>query len=86
MHLSSGEPTGSGAIGLLLVAAGDALATSSACVASANPLAGLVFLLAALRFVLGGIYELGASATWQHVSAIVGLTICALVLYAVLAF
>jgi hypothetical protein len=86
VHLSTGTVSRNGALGLLLLGAGVALAMSATAVSLANPLAGIVFLLAALRFLLAGVYELGGALAWQHVAAIVGLMISLLASYAVLAF
>jgi succinate-acetate transporter protein len=86
IHLASSPGSRSGAIGLLLLAAGGVLALSAPAVASAKPLPALVFLLAALRFALGGIYQLGATGTWRDVAGIIGLVVLGLAAYCVLAF
>lgn len=86
LHLIAGGTGRGGAMGLLLLAAGFALAVSASSVARANRLAGLVFLLAALRFALAGVYDLGGSDTWSHVAAVVGLVVSGAAAYAVLAF
>jgi len=39
-----------------------------------------------VRFLLAGIYELGAAPVWQHAAGIVGLVICGIAGYCVLAF
>lgn len=76
----------SGALGLMLIAAGGVLMLSSLAVSLAKPLPGLVFVLAGIRFVLSGIYELGASSAWGHAAGIVSLVVLALAGYCVLAF
>lgn len=76
----------SGALGLLLLAAGGVLTLSACATSVAKPLAGVVFITAALRFALAGIYELSANNTWQDVAGIVGLVLCGLASYGVLAF
>lgn len=86
LHLIAGGTGRAGALGLLLLAAGFALAVSASSVARANALAGFVFLAAALRFELAGVYDLGGSGTWSHVAAIVGLVVSGAAAYAVLAF
>ncbi|HEX5224170.1 MAG TPA: hypothetical protein VFW29_03470 [Solirubrobacteraceae bacterium] len=86
LHLHSGSPARDGAAGLLLVAAGAVLVVSSAVIVSANPLAGSIFILAALRFVAAGVYDLGGSETFQHAASIVGLVVAVLALYAIAAF
>jgi uncharacterized protein len=85
MHLASPAGT-SGALGLLLVSAGGVLALSATAVASGKPLIGFTFAAAAARFVLAGIYELGASSSWQNAAGIVGLVVCGSAAYCVLAF
>jgi succinate-acetate transporter protein len=62
------------------------LALSAAAVAKAKPLPALVFVAAALRFALAGIYQLSTTAAWQHASGILGLVITALAGYCLLAF
>ena len=86
LHLITGGTGRGGALGLLLLAAGFALTVSATSVSRANRLAGLVFLLAALRFALAGIYNAGGSHTWDHVAAVVGLVVSGAAAYAVLAF
>jgi hypothetical protein len=78
--------SGSGALGLLLVMAGATLALSSIAVASAKPLPASVFLLAATRFVLSGVYELSSAGFWQDAAGIIGLVVAASAGYCVLAF
>lgn len=86
LHLISGGVERGGALGLLLFAAGFALAVSASSVSRANRLAGLVFLLAALRFALAGIYDVGAPGAWSHAAAVLGLVVSGAAAYAVLAF
>ncbi len=86
LHLQSDSLRPDAALGLLLLGAGAALAISAVTISLANPLAGAIFGLAALRFVLAGVYELSSAQDWQHAASIVGLVISALVLYAVPAF
>ena len=76
----------SGALGLLLLCAGAVLCLSAIASAAAKPLPGAVFALAGLRFLLAGVYELGAPSAWQHAAGIIGLVICGLAGYCVLAF
>ena len=85
IHIVSPGST-SGALGLLLLSAGGILALSACAASIGKLLAGAVFLTAALRFALAGIYELSANSTWQDVSGIVGLVVCGLAAYGVLAF
>lgn len=73
-------------LGLLLLASGGMLALSAIAVGIGKPLAAAVLLLSALRFALGGVYELSAVGVWQQVAGIAGLVVCAGAAYSVLAF
>lgn len=86
VHITS--PTGhrSGALGLLLLGAAGVLMLSALAASLAKPLPSSVFLLAAVRFALAGIYELGAVTTWSRAAGIVGLIVCGTAAYCVLAF
>jgi succinate-acetate transporter protein len=86
IHLISSPDSRSGALGLLLLAAAGVLALSASAVFVAKPLPGGVFAVAALRFALAGIYQLGASTTWRDVAGIVGLVVLGAAGYCVLAF
>ncbi len=86
VHLTSAPGATSPALGLLLMAAGTMLALSAAAVAVVKPLPAGVFAIAALRFLLAGIYELSAGGFWQSFAGVVGLVITAVAGYCVLAF
>jgi succinate-acetate transporter protein len=86
IQLVSSPTSRSGALGLVLLASGAMVALSSLAIALGKPLPGLVFALAGARFALDGIHQLGGVSTWQHVAGIVGLVVCGLSGYAVLAF
>lgn len=86
VHLTSAAGSTSSALGLLLVAAGTMLALSAAAVLVVKPLPAAVFAIAALRFVLAGVYELSTTGFWQALAGVVGLVITALAAYCVLAF
>jgi uncharacterized protein len=86
IHVTSPGGGISGALGLLLLASGVAVALSASAVAHAKPLPALVFLAAALRFELAGIYQLSAATGWEHASGIVGLVVTGMAGYCVLAF
>jgi succinate-acetate transporter protein len=73
-------------LGLLLVAAGGVLALSSVAIGLGKPLLGAVFMIAALRFGLAGVYELSAVSGWENVAGIAGLVVCGGAAYCVLAF
>jgi hypothetical protein len=85
VHIVSTRPT-SGALGLLFLASGTVLALSASAVAMGKPLPGVVFLAAALRVGLAGIYQLSSAAAWQSASGILGLVVTAMACYCVLAF
>lgn len=86
VHLASHPGSRSGALGLMLIAAGGVLILSALAVANAKPLPGLVFVLAGVRFVLSGIFELGAAQPWVHAAGILSLVVLGLAAYSVLAF
>lgn len=86
VHVASKPGARSGALGLLLLISAAVIILSGAAVLQAKPLPALVFTIAALRFVLAGIHELGGASAWQDAGGIVGLMVCALAGYCVLAF
>jgi uncharacterized protein len=86
VHLVSVPGSRSGALGLLLLASGGALALSAVAVSIDKPLPGSVFAVAAVRFALAGVYELGAGATWRDAAGVVGLVMVGLAAYCLLAF
>jgi hypothetical protein len=86
VHISSSAGSRSGALGLMLLAAASMLALGAASVAIVKPLPGVVFLMAALRFAVAGIYELGAAGAWGKAAGIVGLVLVAIAAYSALAF
>lgn len=86
VHIVSVPGSRSGALGLLLLAAAGVLALSTLAVMAGKPLVGLVFLAAAARFALAGIYELGGGSFWRDIAGIVSLVVLGLSAYCVLAF
>lgn len=86
IHLSSAPGSRSGALGLMLLCAGGVLWLSAIASMAGKPLPGLVFVLAGVRFIVSGIYELGASPVWQNAAGIIGLVVCGIAGYCVLAF
>lgn len=76
----------SGALGLLLLVSGSVLILSALAVATSKPLPAAVFGLAGIRFIVTGIYLLGASGAWRHASGIIGLVVLGGAVYCVLAF
>ncbi len=76
----------SGMLGLLLVASGGVLLASASAIASAKPLPGVIFAVAALRFAMAGVYQLSKVSFWEHAAGLLGLRVTALAAYAALAF
>lgn len=74
------------ALGLLLLVAGGCIALSAVAVAQAKPLPAAVFLAAAVRFGLSGIFQLTTTSAWGHAAGFLGLVVCGLAGYCVLAF
>lgn len=85
-YITSTPPSRSGALGLMLLASGGVLLCSALAVMLSKPLPGVVFALAGVRFVLSGIYELDGSSSWHHAAGVIGLVVCGLAVYCVLAF
>ena len=86
VHVTSVPGSRSGALGLMLLAAGGVLALSSLAVGMGKPVVATVFLLVALRFIAAGIYYLGGPASWQNAGGIIGLAVVGGAAYCVLAF
>ena len=86
LHLTSVPGSRSGALGLMLLCVGAMLVLSAIALAAAKPLPAAVFAAAALRFLVTGVYELGASSSWQHAGGLIGLVVCGAAGYCVLAF
>jgi succinate-acetate transporter protein len=78
-------PTNHPGVGVLLVAAGAVLAISGAG-AGAKPVAGLVLLTAATRFVVTGVYELSGIPGWKTTAGWVGIALAVVAFYGALAF
>jgi succinate-acetate transporter protein len=86
LHLSSAPGARSGALGLMLLAAGGMVFLSSVAIALGKPIAGGTFALVGVRFVVAGVYQLGAAGGWEKAAGIIGLVIVALAAYNVIAF
>ncbi|HTX13562.1 MAG TPA: hypothetical protein VME22_33400 [Solirubrobacteraceae bacterium] len=86
LHIASGSGRPLSSVGLLLVSAGGVLPPSAVVVSFTKPLPGGVFLLAACRFVLAGVYQLSRAEVWNSVAGIAGLVVCAGAPYRVVAF
>lgn len=86
VHLISHAGSRSGALGLLLIAAGAVLILSAVAMVAPKPLPALVFVAAGVRFILSGINQLGGSTAWAQAAGIVSLVVLGLSCYCVLAF
>lgn len=76
----------SGALGLMLFAAGAMLALSAITMFPSKPLPAATFCVVGTRFALSGVYELGAPHVWAYAAGIAGLAVVAIASYCVLAF
>lgn len=85
VHIAAGGHR-SGALGLLLVASAGMISFSTLVISFTKPLPAAVFFLAATRFALGGIYQLGGGPGWRDAAGIVGLVVVAGAAYCALAF
>jgi succinate-acetate transporter protein len=86
VHLTPTPGSRSGALGLLMLSAGGVLVLSALVAGSTKPLPAAVFLLAAVRFALTGIFQLGDASAWQNAAGIVGLVVAVGAAYCLLAF
>jgi succinate-acetate transporter protein len=87
LTLHAGRPgTTSGALGLLLLAAGMALLVPAFVSAGAKVTMAVVMAAAAARFFLTGAYNLSGAGGWNHASGICGLVVAGVGLYAAFAF
>jgi uncharacterized protein len=85
VHIAAGGHR-SGALGLMLLASAGMIGFSTLVVSTTKPLPAAVFFLAATRFALGGIYQLGAGTGWRDAAGIVGVVVLAGAAYCALAF
>jgi hypothetical protein len=76
----------SAALGMLLVAAAGALLAPVAVASSSKPLIAVVVTITAVRFLVAGVYELGAGSSWQTAAGVLGLVVSAGAWYAGVAF
>lgn len=83
--LTSAPGEGSGALGLLLVAACGLLIGVAAAVATDKVAIALVLAVEGARFALAGVYDLGGSESWQDAAGVVGLLVVVLAAYSLLA-
>lgn len=86
VHLTSAPGSRSGALGLMLLSAGAVICLSASAASVTKPLPATIFLIAGLRFVVLGVYELAGVSAWQNAAGIIGLVVCGLAGYGVIAF
>jgi succinate-acetate transporter protein len=72
-------------LGLLAIAVATALLVPVVTASLSKPAAAVIGLVAAARFALTGIYELGAPSAWQTATGVVGVILVATALYGSLA-
>jgi succinate-acetate transporter protein len=72
------------ALALLLFVSGTGLLASANTAAQSRLLPAFLVGLTALRFILTGVYELGAGSGWQHAAAWTGVALCAGAVYGML--
>jgi succinate-acetate transporter protein len=70
----------------MLLSAGGILVVSALVTASAKPLPSAVFAIVGIRFLLAGVYELGAPQSFSTAAGIAGLVVVAIAGYCVAAF
>ncbi|MDX6481070.1 MAG: uncharacterized protein QOG85_1580 [Gaiellaceae bacterium] len=73
------------ALGLFLLFAAASMAMTAATMSTAKLVPALIFAMAALRFLLTGLFELTSDTAWEHATAGVGLALTLLALYAAFA-
>jgi succinate-acetate transporter protein len=86
VHIASAGSSRSGALGLMLLAAGGILILTAMAIGGAKLLPAAVFAIEGVRFIIAGVYELGAPHSWAYAAGIIGLVVVALAGYSVLAF
>lgn len=85
--LLSGPPGGRNQVlGILAIAVGVALVVPAVGAGWSKPAAAAIMLVAAARFALTGIYQLGASSTWQTATGVMGVVLVGTACYGALAF
>jgi hypothetical protein len=86
VHIASNGARRSGALGLMLLAAGGVLLLTAIAIGATKLLPSAVFGIEGIRFALAGVYQLGAPHAWAYAAGIAGLVVVALAGYCVLAF
>jgi succinate-acetate transporter protein len=69
-------------LGLFLLFAGAAMALVATTAALSKLVPALVFFVAAMRFLLTGVYELSSNHSWEDAAGVVGLVLFVLAIYA----
>jgi succinate-acetate transporter protein len=83
---SSPPGSTSKALGLLLLASGTFMVLNGLTAALSKLVPSVIFLLAGLRFLTTGLYQLSANEGWKTTSGAIGLVLAALALYGAWAF
>jgi succinate-acetate transporter protein len=86
VHIASRGDHRSGALGLMLLAAGGMLLLSAIAIGATKLLPSAIFGIEGVRFALSGVFELGAAHLWGTAAGIAGLVVVAVAGYGVLAF
>jgi succinate-acetate transporter protein len=71
----------SDALGLFLIFSGTTMILAAATASTTKVVAAAVFLLAAIRFLVAGIYELSGGQGWERTSGVLGLALFVFALY-----
>jgi succinate-acetate transporter protein len=77
--------TTSEALGVFLLFAGVSLLLSATSTATGRLVPAAIFTLAGTRFLVTGVYELGAGKAWEHASGVLGIALAVLAMYAAFA-
>jgi succinate-acetate transporter protein len=84
--LDHGEPgTTSPVVGILAIAVGSAMLVPAATAWGSKPVATVLMSVAAARFAVTAVYELGGADPWKQVAGIIGIVLVATALYGSLA-
>jgi succinate-acetate transporter protein len=84
--LATGPPGSTNPVlGVLAVAVGGALLVPALAAGSSKPVAAVIVLIAAARFVITGIYQFTAGSAWQTASGVIGVVLLVAAVYGSLA-
>jgi uncharacterized protein len=81
-----GGSTRNPVLGVLAIAVAVTLLVPATTVSTTKPAGAVIVVVAAARFALTGIYQLGAGPTWQTASGVVGVVLVGFACYSSLAF